>query len=986
MKSFIEAQFPVAKVSKESYKERMANVGQTLTGLGKWWGRKPLVLVRATILGLLMPASNDPIKDREIFLKMMAMDDDGLWQRKYKNLSVKDAFGRSTPKDRAAFFTPDSTADNARWIKGIIAEEKEALRKKVFTTLNYDEKLLLCQRPEHLDNLTDDAWADINEHLGTAAHTLPELVEQLGQRQFGRTPRVGDAFCGGGSIPFEAARLGCEAYGSDLNPVAALLTWAALHIVGGGEEVVEQVKKAQQEVYEAVDAQITEWGIEHNEKGWRADAYLYCVEARDPQSGYLVPLAPSWVIGEKTKCIAKLVKNDAEQRYDIEIHSSVSDAEMAAAKAAGTVKDNSLVNPDSPDDRTPIGTLRGQHGLRLWENDDITPRPDDVFQERLYCIRYVETLYHLFEGEGKNMEVKTLTKAEAEALPDFEKLLEDGKLKAFTRKHYCAPDAADLQREAKVLMLLRERFHEWQKKGYIPSKNIEPGFNTDQPIRERGWTYWHHLFNPRQLLTLGRLSLEVSKLSEKVAKTACVLGLGKSADYNARLSRWHSHGDNEKSEQVFSDQVLNTLLNYGVRAFSFLSNSFLYTTNTANALGQKRVAVHDSRTIEYDCDFWITDPPYADAVNYHELGDFFLAWYEKHISKLFPEWYTDNRQALAIRGSERDFLLSMVDAYRNLANYMPDNGAQVVMFTHKNSAVWADLALILWAAGLQVTAAWTIQTETNAALKSGDYVKGTVIMVLRKQLSDEVGFLFDIQADVEQGVREQLRYMTEIEDQDDPNFEDTDYQLAAYAAALRELTRYRRIEDIDVQYELTRERRSGDQSEIEKIIESAVRVAMDYLVPPGFDQNLWRSLTPEERFYIKGLEVQSHGEHRSGVYQEMARGYGLRDYRLFLRSDKANETRLMTAIEFGNKELKQDGFGLSLLRQVLFAIRLTHTEDNPRPGRQWFYAELPDYWGNRQRIIHLLRYLETRCEHIEHWHEDVAAARVLRGFVENDSV
>ena len=70
-KSFMEVQFPVSKVSKESYKERKANLGQTLTGLGKWWGRKPLILVRATILGLLLPATDNPAKDREIFLKIL---------------------------------------------------------------------------------------------------------------------------------------------------------------------------------------------------------------------------------------------------------------------------------------------------------------------------------------------------------------------------------------------------------------------------------------------------------------------------------------------------------------------------------------------------------------------------------------------------------------------------------------------------------------------------------------------------------------------------------------------------------------------------------------------------------------------------------------------------------------------------------------------------------------------------------------------------
>ena len=64
-KTFIETQFPVSLISKESYKERKAVAGQTLTGLGKWWGRKPLILIRAPILGMLMPASSNPQKDRD---------------------------------------------------------------------------------------------------------------------------------------------------------------------------------------------------------------------------------------------------------------------------------------------------------------------------------------------------------------------------------------------------------------------------------------------------------------------------------------------------------------------------------------------------------------------------------------------------------------------------------------------------------------------------------------------------------------------------------------------------------------------------------------------------------------------------------------------------------------------------------------------------------------------------------------------------------
>ena len=61
---------------------------------------------------------------------------------------------------------------------------------------------------------------------GRMPGAFPTLIEQLGVLRFGHRPRVGDAFCGGGSIPFEAARLGCDVYASDLNPIACLLTWA----------------------------------------------------------------------------------------------------------------------------------------------------------------------------------------------------------------------------------------------------------------------------------------------------------------------------------------------------------------------------------------------------------------------------------------------------------------------------------------------------------------------------------------------------------------------------------------------------------------------------------------------------------------------------------------------------------------------------------------------------------------------------------------
>ena len=77
--------------------------------------------------------------------------------------------------------------------------------------------------------------------------------------------------------------------------------------------------------------------------------------------------------------------------------------------------------------------------------------------------------------------------------------------------------------------------------------------------------------------------------------------------------------------------------------------------------------------------------------------------------------------------------VQMVAAYKRMGECMPDNGIQVVMFTHQSGSIWADMAGIVWASGLQVTAAWYVATETDSALREGSYVKGTVLLVLRKR-------------------------------------------------------------------------------------------------------------------------------------------------------------------------------------------------------------------------------------------------------------
>jgi putative DNA methylase len=309
---------------------------------------------------------------------------------------------------------------------------------------------------------------------------------------------------------------------------------------------------------------------------------------------------------------------------------------------------------------------------------------------------------------------------------------------------------------------------------------------------------------------------------------------------------------------------------------------------------------------------------------------------------------------------------------------------QVVMFTHQDARVWADLALILWAAGLRVTSAWCIATETTSELKTGNYVQGTVMLVLRKQMSNKTSFLDEIHQEVEAEVRRQLDAMLDLDDNKEPNFSDTDYQLAAYAAALRVLTA-NKIGEIDVAYELTRTRKKGERSLVEDLIYRAVKIACDHLVPKGIERHVWKLLSPLERLYLKGLELESHGEYRTGVYQELARGFGVEEYRSLLGSARANDTRLKTATEFGRKEIGDSGFGGSHVRHALFATFKTAETDSPQDGITWLTTEVEDYSSNRQRIIEILEFLAALGKNasLPHWHKDADAATLLAGALHN---
>jgi putative DNA methylase len=968
--SLIERVFPAQKISAESQKERKAGAGQTLTALGSYWkGRKPLIMVRAIILGCLLPVTEDLEADLRIFEKLMAIDDAAFGRREPK-LKVAEIAARLTLANPWDFFDytikqgqyeaadieglsfPLDLADypglTLRWKKQLAEGEKHVLLAQALVGLSYEEKVKLCQRPEEcdVDVLYGSIWGDVNAHLGRfgiEADSHEGLVEQLGMLRYGHRPRVGDTFCGGGSIPFEAARLGCDVYASDLNPIACMLTWGALHIIGASSEKRAEIEQAQREVAEAVDREITELGIEHNERGDRAKVFLYCLETRCPETGWMVPMAPSWVISRNRRAYAKLVPDFDNKRFNIEIISDVSDAEVKLA-AQGTVQDGNLVYElEGKVHRTSIKTIRGDYRteegenrnrLRQWEQHDFNPYNDDIFQERLYCIQWItqETL-----GQSRQ------------------------------ETYFASVTKADLEREKKVFNIVRENLEHWQEKGLVPDMKIEPGSETTRLYRERGWQYWHHLFSSRQLLLLSTLAHHSKAIPDLLIDFCRVL------DYASKLCQWTPGSPGkpgvaltgDKVAHVFYNQALNTFFSYAERSAYEISAYISRYERRSHPMSRDFLTHNlDAQQLITQQDLWITDPPYADAVSYEEITEFFIAWLRKNPPVPFDQWIWDSRRALAIKGDGEDFRRNMTSAYKAMTNHMPDNGLQCVMFTHQNTGVWADMVSIFWSAGLQVVSAWYIATETTSELKQGGYVQGTVTLLLRKRLETAATFKQRLLPQIRKEVTAQIESMMNLNDTAQTHgetvFNDSDLQMAGYAAALKVLTRYTEVDGRDVTTLALQPRQKGEKTVVDDIVEYAAEVANNLLIPERLKElnpETWSEVTGVERFYLRMMAIEKTGAAKLDNYQNFSKAFHI-TYQPLMASLSPNQARLKGAKDFKPRELTSGELGNTLLSEILIAIQELLDDKDPKVVIGQIRTSLHDtYFQKRSHLIAMAQYL-----------------------------
>ncbi|MEA5554123.1 DUF1156 domain-containing protein [Anabaena cylindrica UHCC 0172] len=603
-----------------------------------------------------------------------------------------------------------------------------------------------------------------------------------------RTPTVLDAFAGGGSIPFEAARYGLNVLASDLNPVAVVTMKAAMEYpLKFGPDLQQDIDKWVKWVGDEAEKRLAEFFP--SLPGETVQNYLWAHTVVCPSCESVVPLSPNWWLsntsnyagkGQERKVTSdwyavKPIPNPENKRVDFEL--------IKGRKGKGTTI------------QTDYGEYDPDNYKTISRSVTKCPNCSNTIEQE-YLIDYAQKI-------GLNHQLYAVLYRIGSEILQFR-----------------------IPTESDVLgyNLAEKRYKEL----YISSDNnylVPDESCSDNPqymmAYRYGLTTWDKYFNPRQLVTLvayAKIINEAKSLIQKeyekekkekiisittefksennskhekliaelekdyqarleAISTYLALVLDRCIDKNARLCIWQSSRCH--SQRVSTQHALNLIWNYpefnGVGelwnscADAVTSDFVALCSLLGTKLSSKDIPgfeIHDQKTIQIDSasadnlthipdnsvDAVITDPPYYDTIPYAEISDFFYVWLKRTLGDIFPELFylelTDKeREAVANLGRFRnmgispkelayqDYEAKMAMAFAEYHRVLRDDGVMTVQFNHKDSGAWDVLAKSLIDAGFEITASWAVSTENPQNLHQAqkNAVSSTVLLVCRKR-------------------------------------------------------------------------------------------------------------------------------------------------------------------------------------------------------------------------------------------------------------
>ncbi|MCC2691619.1 DUF1156 domain-containing protein [Nodularia sp. LEGE 04288] len=594
-----------------------------------------------------------------------------------------------------------------------------------------------------------------------------------------RTPTVLDAFAGGGSIPFEAARYGLNVLASDLNPVAVVTMKAAMEYpLKFGPDLQQDIDKWVKWVGDEAEKRLAEFFPSN--PGETVQNYLWAHTVVCPSCESVVPLSPSWWLsktsnyagkGQARKITSdwyavKPIPNPENKRVDFELVKGRKGKVTTIQTEGGDFDPNDYSTMSR-------GVGKCPNCGSVIEDDVIKSQAQaEGLGYQLYAVAY--------KKEKGSLEFRTVQDIDIEGVELAVSKLEKNRSK---------PD------------------------NFIPDIPIPYSNRVYERdcVDKLGLINWERFFNPRQLLTLityveiiteAKVKVQEEQETEKAEKIASVqndfealaeledyyqtkfeaistyLGLvmDRCVDKNSRLTHWD--GSALKVQPASAQHSLNLFWSYpesngSWRLWESCSDcaddysklcSILLTKLGSTAI--PGIEQYDPKSVQINSasadnlthipdnsvDAVITDPPYYSTIQYAELSDFFYVWLKHTLGDIFPELFylelTDkDREAVANTSrfrnmgvspeilANQDYEAKMAMAFAEYHRVLRDDGVMTVQFNHKDSGAWDVLAKSLIDAGFEITASWAVSTENPQNLHQAqkNAVSSTVLLVCRKR-------------------------------------------------------------------------------------------------------------------------------------------------------------------------------------------------------------------------------------------------------------
>ncbi len=643
-------------------------------------------------------------------------------------------------------------------------KEKQGNAKPPISSMHYwwTRKPLVASRAAVLGSLLP-ADFDISEfkrllglgrneraHKYDISHDQIENLKKEYEKVWGEVPTILDPFAGGGSIPFEAMRVGVNVISNDYNPVAHLIQKATLEYPRKyGQQLYRDVEKGLNWVFEETKRELEQYYPQHDGKD--VVAYIWSWVVKCPNCGFENPLVGQcWLVRKKKKNMYLNPSLD-EGNLHIEIETG---------------------------NRAPEGTCSNGKGRCLSCGSSIS---NDAIKKDISQREKETLLAVVLSGRGSG-------------------------------KEYVLPSKKDLQAFECALKTVNEEWNSWVKDGIIPLDEM-PGMDQGT-IRSKSYLkYWHKLHNPRQKLLFATLIKNIRFYIERISSDydkeylmaiAIYLAfiLGKHIDYNCRSTSWHRR--NEQISHVVGTRGISMSWDHS-EVSPFVKGSGTLSANIQNILKglgysieklpnyvSVDVVQNSVTNLDGKTQLIITDPPYYDDVQYAELSELFYSWEKKALEPFFDFGHVPKAEEMSVGGSGRtpeffDKLFGI--SCKKMHKMLADDGMLVMFFAHSLVDAWDFVINSLQRANFRITATWPIHTEnpTNLQARGHASLMSSIIIIARKHKSEKSGYIEEIQEDVRDHLVKRLEEFWNY------GLKGADLTVAAMGATLDVITQYSEI-------------------------------------------------------------------------------------------------------------------------------------------------------------------------------------------------